>query len=80
MLDPSEKYFYRSAFLTISYKNLLDFLTNVSLKENKAKCKVENSVLTIPDPGYWIQKQQQKRREKKFVVLTFFVATRFTIF
>jgi len=61
-------------------QNLLDFLTNVSLKETKAKCKAENSVLPIPDPGYWIQKQQPKRREKKFVVLTFFVATNFTLF
>jgi hypothetical protein len=32
----------------------------------------------ISDPGFRIQKQQQKRRVKKFVVKPFFGATNFT--
>jgi hypothetical protein len=32
----------------------------------------------IPDPGFRIQKHQQKRRGEKFVVLPIFVATNIT--
>jgi len=34
--------------------------------------------LSIPDPGYQIQQQQQKWRAKKFVGLSSFVATNIT--
>jgi hypothetical protein len=60
---------------------LLDFLTNVSLKENKAKCKVENSVLSHTGSRILDPKTTTKEEgEKKIVVLTFFVATNFTLF
>jgi hypothetical protein len=35
--------------------------------------------LSLQDPGSWIQKQEQKRRMKKFVVISFCVATNIEI-
>jgi hypothetical protein len=63
---------------------LLFFIDTIHLSDNaNANSCLQSSFadpgcLSIPDPGYRIQQQQQKWRANKFVGLSSFVATNIT--